>query len=79
MGHRVLPRFGVGQTEVTVQEGKTARLPCVVRHLQDKAVSGVVWCCSGVVWCCVVLCGIVVVLCGVVWWCSGVVWCCVVL
>ncbi|XP_037789703.1 uncharacterized protein LOC119585143 [Penaeus monodon] len=34
-----VPVFGKAEKIVTVQEGDTARLPCVVEHLNDKAVT----------------------------------------
>ncbi|XP_042876718.1 uncharacterized protein LOC122256240 [Penaeus japonicus] len=34
-----VPVFGKAEKSVTVQEGDTARLPCVVEHLNDKAVT----------------------------------------
>ncbi|ROT78845.1 putative basement membrane-specific heparan sulfate proteoglycan core protein-like isoform X2 [Penaeus vannamei] len=34
-----IPVFGKAEKTVTVKEGDTARLPCVVEHLNDKAVT----------------------------------------
>ena len=36
------PEYGVTDSAVTVQEGSTAKLPCVVYHLNDKSVS-ILW------------------------------------
>ncbi|XP_045591404.1 zwei Ig domain protein zig-8 [Procambarus clarkii] len=33
------PEFGPAESTVTVQEGETAKLPCVVLHLNDKSVT----------------------------------------
>ncbi|XP_063884498.1 zwei Ig domain protein zig-8-like isoform X2 [Scylla paramamosain] len=33
------PEFGVTDSKVTVQQGSTAKLPCVVYHLNDKSVT----------------------------------------
>lgn len=32
------PEFGRAEDTVTVEEGETAKLPCVVYHLNDRAV-----------------------------------------
>ena len=33
------PEFGQSVQSINVQEGETAKLPCVVLHLNDKSVS----------------------------------------
>ncbi|XP_042230501.1 zwei Ig domain protein zig-8-like isoform X2 [Homarus americanus] len=35
----VRPEFGAAESTVTVKEGETAKLPCVVLHLNDKSVT----------------------------------------